>query len=135
LDDFQRFICSIFPVGWRDVAGPRDQCFILDLNGELIELIFFMDESRAMQLGKKRLSEIWNNLGRWNDLAFEILRKKYEGNADEELSLRKIDVYHDGSFALGYNIHDDPDNLHLFVTFKKQGRQYLPETELEMETY
>lgn len=135
MDEFLRFISSIFPVAWRDVAGPCDQCFILDRNGEYIELIFFMDEMRVMQLGKKRLKEIWDNLLKWDALAWDILCKEYKGDAAEELSLSKMDIYYDGSFALGYHVDDDPDNLHLFVTFKKQGRKYVPETKVEMETY
>ena len=133
MEKFYRFVRSIFPVTNVACGRPHDQSFDMDLNGEYMNLIFYsMQPGDVMRLGKARLKKIWDNIGKWDAAAFDILRGQYEGDASEDLALTILEIYYDGGFALGYRVADDGDNLHLFVDF---NRDFIPSRETSAETY
>ena len=132
MEKFYRFVRSIFPITNVACGRPHDQSFDMDLNGEYMSLIFPMQPGDVMRLGKTRLKKIWDNIGKWDAAAFEILREQYDGDAAEDLALAILEIYYDGGFALGYRVADDGDNLHLFVDF---NRDFIPSQETSTETY
>ena len=134
MENFYHFIASVFPVLYIEPSENGAQVFMLDLHGCCLSLILFMDAVHAMRM-EASLREIWDSLHKWDDMAFSVLHTQYEGDANEELDLRVLEIYEDASFSLGYGVLDDPDNLHLFVPFKRQGKTYIPGTELQMQTY
>lgn len=132
MDRFYRFVGSIFPTINVASGAPSNNCFDMDDGGRIVELVFKMQPGEVMDLGKAHLKKIWDNISRWENMAFDILQEQYAGDAAEELDFRILEVYADGHFSLGYSVLDDPDNLHLFVDF---SCKFIPSRELGRDTF